>query len=224
LKYKALFLDFYGTLVHEDDAAIATITRKISYCLPSSNTQKEVASYLWSEFRQLSKNSFGGNFRTQREIEIISIQKTLICFQCKNLDLDIDELLFSYWVKPEIFEDTLPFLEENALPVCIVSNIDRKDILKAMDFHGMAFENIITSEEARSYKPRPEIFQTALEKMNLSNQEVLHIGDSLAADVFGAQKLGIDSFWLNRKNRNMSNDCPATYSGNTLADVLKILL
>lgn len=66
-----------------------------------------------------------------------------------------------------MFEDTLPFLDGITVPVCIVSNIDRVDLESAVAFHSIKVANIVTSEDARSYKPRPEIFMTALKLMNV---------------------------------------------------------
>jgi len=223
MKYKALFWDFYGTLVHEDDREIAEITQQISACSPAKNPPAEIASSWWSEFRLLFENSCGTSYRTQRELETISIKKTLEYFRCADLGENIDSLLFSHWVRPDIFEDTAGFLAANPLPVCIVSNIDRSDILQAIDFHGMTFQHVVTSEDARSYKPRPEIFRLALKKTGLLPGQVLHIGDSLSSDIDGARNYGIDTFWLNRKKRGVPANCAAKYIGGTLCDVLNIL-
>lgn len=148
MKYKALFLDFYGTLVHEDDEVIATITQSISLHSILQNKPKEIGAYWWSEFRRLFENSYGVNFKTQRVLETLSIQKTLNYFKCENIDYNVDEALFDHWSKPDLFEDTKIFLTQNTLPVCIVSNIDRNDILQAIYFNRMSFDNIVTSEDA----------------------------------------------------------------------------
>ena len=220
MKYKALFLDFYGTLVHEDDIAIKEITTKLSQCTENS-TPGEIASFWWSSFRQLFEGSYDKTFQTQRALESQSIQETLLHFNCKNADANIDEYLFSFWGKPDIFPETMEFLSENKLPVCIVSNIDRSDIECAIDFHKISFDSLITSEDAHSYKPRREIFDMALTQMGVLPCEVLHIGDSLTSDVIGAKNCGIDTFWLNRKNHVLPTTIP-TYSGKSLLDVISL--
>lgn len=101
----------------------------------AKNDPKEIAAYWWMEFRQLFENSYGANFKTQRELETISIQKTLQHFQCHDIDSSVGELLFTYAVKPELFEDTTVFLAHIPLPVCVVSNIDTADIVQALHFH-----------------------------------------------------------------------------------------
>lgn len=84
------------------------------------------------------------------------------------------------------------------VPIYIVSNIDRDDVIKAIAYHGLKSAGVFTSEDARSYKPRAEIFEMALKKVNLQPDEVVHIGDSLSSDIKGASALGINTVWINR--------------------------
>jgi len=57
---------------------------------------------------------------------------------------------------------------------------------------------VFTSEDARAYKPRREVFELALAVTGLKADEVIHIGDSLSSDVMGAGSLGMKAIWLNR--------------------------
>ena len=221
MNYKALFIDFYGTLVHEDDIAIKKITSKLSKNA-ESGTPEEIASFWWSSFRELFEDSHGEAFQTQRELESKSLRETILHFGCKNVDNHIENYLFSFWTKPEIFADTMEFLNKNRLPICIVSNIDRADITSALNFHKIPFEALVTSEDARSYKPRREIFDIALNQMGLIASDVLHIGDSLTSDVLGAKNCGIDTFYLNRKSRMPTTDIIPTHSGSSLLDIIPI--
>ena len=223
MKYKALFLDFYGTLVHEDDDLIANIAQKISAASPGNPDTKSIASLWWSEFSSGIENSFLDSFQTQHQLESMSLENVLKHFSCSIKTSDIDTALFEYWAKPDIFPETKEFLHENPLPICVVSNIDRKDLHEAISCHGLSFDAIVTSEDAKSYKPRCEIFQMALDVMGLASSQVLHIGDSLSSDIAGANNCGIDSFWLNRKDRPLPNGNSPTYFGNSLLDILRIL-
>lgn len=58
------------------------------------------------------------------------------------------------------------------------------------------------SETVGIRKPRPEIFETVLADLGVSAGEVLHVGDSLPADVAGASALGIRTVWLTRRVRD----------------------
>jgi 2-haloacid dehalogenase/putative hydrolase of the HAD superfamily len=94
--------------------------------------------------------------------------------------------------------------------VCLVSDIDRADLVVALAHHGLAdrFTAIVTSEDARAYKPRPEPFTTALDALGLAPHEVAHVGDSLTRDVGGAASLGIPAIWVNRAGRPVAPGTP----------------
>lgn len=94
--------------------------------------------------------------------------------------------MFAHWVKPPIFEDTREFFEKSPVPIFIVSNIDTSDIMDALSYHGLSPAGVFTSEDARAYKPRAELFNLALKKCGLSADEVIHIGDSISSDVIGS--------------------------------------
>ena len=89
------------------------------------------------------------------------------------------------------------------MPIYVVSNIDRDDVLHAIEYHGLKPAGVFTSEDARSYKPRKELFEYALKSTGLSPDEVVHFGDSLSSDVKGASSVGIRAIWVNRRNREV---------------------
>ena len=64
--------------------------------------------------------------------------------------------------------------------------------------------DIIISEEVNSSKPNPKIFNVLLNKINLKQNEVIMIGDSLEKDIKGAKNASIKSIWYNPKN-NINN-------------------
>jgi putative hydrolase of the HAD superfamily len=92
--------------------------------------------------------------------------------------------------------DTLRMLRKRGLHVGVVSNIDddQFDALWARCGLGPWVDAITTSEQARSCKPDPEIFRTALEKAGgVQPEEVVFVGDSVPHDVAGANSLGMTS-------------------------------
>jgi len=73
----------------------------------------------------------------------------------------------------------------------------------AIKYHGLNPAGVFTSEDARAYKPRRELFELALSKTGLNPDEVIHIGDSISSDVKGASALGIKTLWLNRSGKDV---------------------
>lgn len=61
------------------------------------------------------------------------------------------------------------------------------------------FDVLVTSAEAGVAKPDKRIFEIALEKLSVSPDEAVVVGDSFDKDIIGAYNAGIRSIWLNRK-------------------------
>ncbi|MBP5281970.1 MAG: HAD family hydrolase [Lachnospiraceae bacterium] len=194
---KAYFVDFYGTIVHEDGEVIKKIT-KIICDTGKVEDPSDVDSFWWKDFQTMFMNAYGETFETQRALEEKSLVHTLEKFSSNANAKELSEMMFAHWVKPPIFEDAHAFFEKSSLPIYVVSNIDRADVLEAIAFHGLKPAGVFTSEDAKSYKPRKELFELALRETGLNPEEVIHIGDSMSSDVKGAGALGIKTLWLNR--------------------------
>ena len=61
---------------------------------------------------------------------------------------------------------------------------------------------VVISEEIGIRKPRREIFEAVASALELVPEEILHVGDSLRADVGGAAALGMKTVWLTRRIRD----------------------
>ncbi len=199
---KAVFIDFYGTVVHEDGEVIKRVSQEI-YDTGKAYDKTKIGSYWWNEFQMLINSACGVDFETQRNLEYRSLKETIEYFKSSADAEALSELMFSHWIKPPIFEESKRFFEICPVPVYIVSNIDRTDILKAVEYHGLKPDGIFTSEDARSYKPRKELFELAINSTGLSAEQAVHIGDSLGSDVKAASSVGIGAVWINRSGREV---------------------
>ena len=197
---ESIFLDFYGTVVFEDGEIVAKISQTL-YETGNAESVGEIGSYWWNRFKTLFENAYGENFRTQRDMEIQSLKDTIEHFSSTEDAIKLSDEMFEYWIAPPIFEESKEIFEKCPVPIYIVSNIDRDDILKAIELHGLQPAGVFTSEDAKSYKPRKELFELALTSTGLKPEQVVHIGDSLSSDVKGAGALGINTMWVNRSGK-----------------------
>jgi HAD superfamily hydrolase (TIGR01509 family) len=62
--------------------------------------------------------------------------------------------------------------------------------------------SIVISEEIGIRKPRAEIFEAVVDALGVPAREILHVGDSLTADIAGASAMGMRTLWLTRQIRN----------------------
>jgi len=199
----AILLDFYGTVVEEDGEPIGHVCDEIVRASSKATTAKEVSSYWGRVFNQMCLGSYGSTFRRERELEQASLQEVLLHF---DADLDSEKLsqaVYDYWTRPAIFPESRGVIANCGVPICLLSNIDNADLASALKHNGLSFDLVVTSEDCKAYKPRPEPFEKALSLLGLSNEEVLHVGDSLSSDVRGARALAIPVLWINRRKRKL---------------------
>ncbi len=63
----------------------------------------------------------------------------------------------------------------------------------------MGFEEVVTAQQVRSYKPARAHFDTVLERLALPRERVLHVAQSLYHDIAPAKALGFTCAWVNRR-------------------------
>jgi HAD superfamily hydrolase (TIGR01509 family) len=86
--------------------------------------------------------------------------------------------------------------------LAVVSNFDYTPTARhVLEREGVAdlFETIVVSDEVGWRKPKPVIFERALEHLAIRPGEALFVGDRADIDVAGAQAVGMASAWINRE-------------------------
>jgi len=222
---RAILLDFYGTVVEEDDVQIKKICEEVCKASPLVITAEEIGSYWGRIFGQLCSQSFGAAFRLQKELERLSLQYVLRRFEADLNGDSLSQMLCEYCAHPTIFPESREVLAKCKIPVCLVSNIDNAELQAALKYNNLCFNWVVTSEDCRAYKPRGEMFKKALSLFGLPAGKVLHVGDSLSSDVQGAKSQGIPVFWINRRKRPISfiDEAP-DYISTDLTGLLDIIL
>jgi len=85
-----------------------------------------------------------------------------------------------------------------------------------------AVDFCLVSEEAGTHKPDPRIFELALEKAGgLSPRQAIFIGDTLASDIEGALRAGLEPIFMNP--RDDQTPPPGVPKIKTLAEFLALL-
>lgn len=102
-----------------------------------------------------------------------------------------------------VFPDVLDALRilKARYKLAIISNVDDDLFARTAEGLGVDFDAVVTSQQARSYKPDLRNFDLALERMGAGKESWLHVGESLYHDIGPANRLGITSVWVNRADR-----------------------
>jgi 2-haloacid dehalogenase len=87
-----------------------------------------------------------------------------------------------------------------------LSNIDDASLQASSAILGITFDLLVTAERVGAYKPDMPHFATALTDLGdegIPRGRILHVGQSLRADVVPANRLGLASVWVHRPGRVM---------------------
>jgi putative hydrolase of the HAD superfamily len=99
-------------------------------------------------------------------------------------------------------------LREQGYALGLISNAsDNTDVQTLVDKAGVRhyFDQILVSAAVGIRKPDPYIFQLALDHFAVQPEQAVMVGDTLAADVRGAQNIGMASVWITRRAENPDN-------------------
>ena len=126
------------------------------------------------------------------------------------------------------FHDSVPVLDqlrESGYQVGVITNL-RRDLDELCQRVGLSpyLDFTVGSEEVGIEKPHPPIFMAALEKVGVSPEEVLHVGDQVRSDVMGAEGVGMKAILIDRSGYTPESEgCLTISSLSELPKVLKDL-
>ena len=114
-----------------------------------------------------------------------------------------------FWHPAEDTIPTLKILKKQGYKIGVISNagdaknahrlIDRNNLSRYMDF-------ILISAEIGVRKPAPLIYKMALDHLGASPQDAVMVGDTLRADILGAQQVGMAAIWITRQADTPQNN------------------
>lgn len=95
-------------------------------------------------------------------------------------------------------KELLEFVTQKQIPITLISNGFKEVQHKKMSNSGIEhyFTHVVLSETAGALKPSPDIFNYALNLNNAAKEDVLMVGDSFEADIFGAISSEIDAVYF----------------------------
>ena len=118
------------------------------------------------------------------------------------------------------FPDTVSSLSalKSRFRLAIISNVDDDLFSFTHQRLGVRFDWVITAEQVRSYKPSFNNFNTAIQRFGVPMNQVVHVAQSKYHDIEPANRLGLSSVWVNR--RQEKTGAGATTPAQAIPDVV----
>jgi len=129
-----------------------------------------------------------------------------LTFAAKKLGLDVSsqqrEKLMNAYLDLKAWPDVaaaLKSLKESGYRLAFVSNFTPKMLdscIRSAGLEGM-FEHVLSTDQAKTFKPDPRAYQLGVDAMKLKRDEILFVAFA-GWDAAGAKMFGYPTFWVNR--------------------------
>lgn len=197
-RFTAISFDCYGTLIDWESGILPVLRGVLGNHGQGQSLSDAAILELYGEFEAEAES---GPYRSYRDVLQSVVQAFAGRFDFEASSAEIRSLHESVDVwRP--FPDTVAALRElqKRYKLVVISNIDNDLFAQTRKHLGVEFDDVITAEQARSYKPSINNFQMALRTLALSPDQLLHAAQSIYHDVVPARSLGISTVWVNRKS------------------------
>lgn len=193
-RFQAITFDCYGTLI-DWETGLLNALRPILRA-HSANLDDEQVLGIYSELEPQAQNPY----RRYRDVLTAVVRGFGKRLGFTVSDKEAASLAAS-------LKDWLPFPDtNNALKklktkykLAIISNTDDELFAATSQHLAVSFDQVITAEQAKAYKPSLEPFRLALKRLGLPAEQVLHAGQSIHHDVLPAKSLGMPTVLVVRR-------------------------
>jgi 2-haloacid dehalogenase len=103
----------------------------------------------------------------------------------------------------------------------VVTNCSEELGQRAAARVGVEFDAVVTAEAAGAYKPQPEPYRLALERLSVQPSRALFVAGS-PPDIAGARGAGMEVWWHNRRRLPLGDREPPLAEINSLEPLLAI--
>jgi 2-haloacid dehalogenase len=192
-----LTFDCYGTLVDWESGILSALGPVLAgHGVPAPD------EHLLRLFTKFEAEEEAGSYRPYREVlrNVMAGIGASLGFKPSTQDLS---------TLPDSVKDWLPFPDSVAalailkrrFRLAIISNVDDALFAATASRLEVGFEDVITAQQVRSYKPARRNFRAALMRLGVAPRRVLHVAQSLFHDHVPAHELGFPTVWVKRPSR-----------------------
>ena len=227
---EVVFFDMGGTLIYADPSVpevFANVARARGHNITVRDVEpcmQMVDEYYESEYLR------DGDFWCvhERAVQIWLDMYSMMADYCGiKSDRGLSQAVYDAYLNPSnwsLYPDApacLKGLKRRGFRLGVISNWDAslENLLRTMGYLPY-FDEVIVSAAVGCRKPGNAIFEIALERMGVSANQAVHVGDLPEADGQGATAAGIRPIIIDRKDK--LDDCPYERVG-LLTDLVSLL-
>jgi len=201
---RAVFFDVGGTLIHPWPSVGAVYARVGEQfgINASAEAMEQVFRSAWKEAKRGSRTTSDREWWR-------SLVNRAVASLGRSAPTGYFEALYEAFAQPEAWRlypdvlDTLRAARLRGVHCGVISNWDER-LRPLLNRLGLTahFDSLTISCEAGAEKPAPAVFQIALRAAGAQVEETVHVGDSLAEDVQGAEAVGMTALLVRQGGKD----------------------
>ena len=194
-RFEALTFDCYGTLIDWEQGIVAALAELLGRELSDEEDERLLRSYAGFE-----AEAERGPFAPYRQV-LRWVGERLAEAEDVQVGASALDRFAGSVVRWPAFPDSGQALRElgTRFRLAIVSNVDDDLFAASAERLGVDFDEVVTAQQVRGYKPGRAHFDEVLTRLDLPVDRVLHCAQSLYHDIAPARALGFTSVWINRR-------------------------
>jgi 2-haloacid dehalogenase len=193
-RFQILTFDCYGTLIDWESGIFSALRPVLS-----AHGVTISDAHLLELYGELEAEAESGEYSTYSTVlqSVVRNFGKRLEFEASDAEARSLPESIAAW-KP--FPDTVESLRrlKSRYKLAVLSNIDDGLFALTAPKLGIAFDHVVTAQQAGCYKPCQKLFQLAQQRCGMPPEAWLHVGQSIYHDVIPAQSLGISTVWVNR--------------------------
>jgi len=193
-QYQVLTFDCYGTLIDWEGGMLAALRKTLGD--HGIKLEDEKILELFAEFESTEEKEY----KSYREVlkGVVRRFGDRLHFQPSAAEQEALPDSIQLW---QPFPDTVAALKQlkQRFQLVIISNVDDDLFAGTAEHLQVEFDQVITAQQVKSYKPSLNNFHVAFECIGIPKAQILHVAASLHHDIVPANTLELANVWVNRR-------------------------
>ncbi|MFX1603103.1 MAG: HAD family hydrolase [Promethearchaeota archaeon] len=223
LKFEAILFDLDSTITNTNSYPIRASEWLLSQIVPNPTEMLndyilELVRNYRAELKQvISGAPYKSQYdlvkdatRTTAEVLELSISEDLLekgTQYFRQLHLEMSDLMPGA-------NELLSSLKAHGTKLAVLTNSFEGHVDIILEDLGVApyFDVTVDGSDVEAYKPMRQPFEYSLQKLGVSSDDSLMIGDEFYSDIVGASSVGLSTVWVNWRERNI-DELMSKYDG-----------
>jgi 2-haloacid dehalogenase len=137
----------------------------------------------------------------QRYAPFSTVTRDALAYSCEVLELELSvaqvEGLMAEYLNLSLYPDVVRTLQALNTRKAILSNGSPDMLLPLVQNSGLELDAVISVDELRIFKPAPQVYALAVEKLHLDHSKIGFVSSN-CWDAMGAKSYGFNVYWINR--------------------------